>query len=72
MKNPGIEAKPAYATFAVFAVQTLFALAGYYHWFTPPPPALTVAIATVAAGVAGWLAPHTSRTPKPPAAADKP
>lgn len=43
-------------------VSLLFGLAAQYHWFAPPSPYLTALVVTVVSFLAGWLAPHTSRS----------
>lgn len=61
MKGRPVEIKVAASSIAALVVPAVFAAAAYYHWFTPPPAALQAAIIAVVTGIAGWLAPHTSR-----------
>ncbi len=61
MNLPTVETKVAASSGTALVVSVLFALAGHYHWFAPPPPAVTASIVTLLTAVVGWLAPHTSR-----------
>lgn len=62
MKGP-VETKVAASTGIGGLVALIFELAAVYHWFTPPPPQATALIVAAVSGLAGWLAPHTSRPP---------
>ncbi len=61
-RNPfGIETKVGVGAGTVAVLTLVFDLAGYYHWFTPPPPYLTGFIVAAVSAVAAWVAPHTPR-----------
>lgn len=72
MKGP-VETKVAASTAVPILLAALFGAATFYHWFTPPPAAVTTGLVALLVGVAGYLAPHTNRPqPVPPVAAPGP
>lgn len=61
-----LETKVAASSGAALAVTTIIAaLDQWVPAFTPPSAQLTALIITLVTLVAGWVAPHTSRQPKP-------
>jgi hypothetical protein len=69
MKLP-VESKVTYPAGVGLVVTAVYAAASRYHWFTPPPPDVTVPVLTAVWAVTGWLAPHTSRALPPQERAD--
>jgi hypothetical protein len=58
-----VESKVTYPAAAGVAVTALYAAASRYHWFTPPPPDVTVPVLTAVWAFVGYWAPHTHRDP---------